>query len=99
MLNYKTYCGAPALCESCGAFSVLNYLEDDPRCDTCGGTARFYDDPMLQEQADSRHPSIQVVFSWNGAGKRGRLVLPDVAYLCPHCQHTTLRFEMVLYWD
>jgi hypothetical protein len=76
---------------------VLNYLEDDARCKTCVGTVRFYDDPLLQEQTDSMHPSTSAVFSWNVAGKRGRLVLPDVSYLCPHCQHTTLRFATVLF--
>lgn len=52
-MSFQTYCGAPAICESCGAFNFLNYLEDDPRCEQCGGTVRFYNDPELQEQADS----------------------------------------------
>jgi len=99
MLNFKTYCGAPALCESCGALDVLNYLEDDPRCEKCGGTVRFYSDPALHEQSGSMRPPPHEVFSWNLPGKRGRLVLPDVAYLCPQCRQKTLRFESVLMWD
>jgi hypothetical protein len=99
MFNFKTYCGAPALCESCGAFRVLNYLEDAPRCKTCGGSVRFYRDAELQGQVAAMDPSPPAVFSWNVAGKRGRLVLPDVAYLCPHCRHMTLHFESVHFWD
>jgi hypothetical protein len=99
MFNFKTYSGAPALCASCGALDVVNYLKDDPRCATCGGTVRFYSDPELQEQARPMHPPARAVFLWSALGTRGPLVLPDVGYLCLHCRQKTLRFESVLLWD
>ncbi len=99
MRTFETYCVAPALCESCGAFSVLNYLEDDPRCPTCRGTVRFYSDPALQEPCDPASPVPREVFSWNVQSKHGPLVLLDVASLCPQCRQKSLRFVQMFWWD
>lgn len=99
MTNFMTYCGAPGLCDTCGTFGVLNYLEDAPRCAECGGAVRFYNDSALQEPADPADHLPRNVFEWNVRGGRGPLILPDVNYLCPHCHQKTLRFEVTLMWD
>src|SRR5258708_36278165 len=91
MLNFRTSCGAPALCDACGALAVLNYLEHDPRCPECGGSVRFYSNPALQALVDPAGVEPPDIFSWNVDGKRGRLVLPDIAYLCPSCRQNTMR--------
>ena len=44
-LNFQTHDGQPALCDACGAFQVLNYMDNDVRCPECGGVVRFYINP------------------------------------------------------
>jgi len=48
--NFRTYCGAPALCQACHTIGVVNYLDEQPACPTCKGAVMFYDAPKLRSQ-------------------------------------------------
>ncbi len=97
MANFKTLCAAPAFCAACKKLEILNYLDDDPKCQACAGKPVFYNDPSLQE---SPPPAAKpkIVFSWN-MDKKGTFSLPDVNYLCPQCGKMTLRFTQNGFWD
>jgi len=99
MMNFTTYCGAPALCDSCGAFLVLNYLDPNPRCGDCKGTVRFYNDPALRSTSEQSDQKSHDVFSWNVGGRLGTFSLPDTEYLCPKCREIKMSFVSVGNWD
>jgi DNA-directed RNA polymerase subunit M/transcription elongation factor TFIIS len=95
--NFETYCGAPALCTSCGSLTVINYLEENPRCRNCGGPVRFYNNSQLQSRKPSSKQMVEEVFSWKY--KSGIFTLPNTEYLCPKCGKMTMRFEHQGMWD
>jgi hypothetical protein len=97
MGNFETFCAVPAYCAACKKLEILNYLDDDVKCQGCAGKVVFYNDPSLQEKLPPG-PSPKMVFTWN-VGKKGTFKLPDVGYLCPKCGKFTLRFEMTGFWD
>jgi hypothetical protein len=99
MTNFTTYCGAPGVCTSCGAFAVFNYLDATPRCSQCQGTVRFYDEPALQAPPDPRGSPSRAVFSWNMEGKSAPFLLADVLYQCPKCHELSMRFMQLGNWD
>jgi hypothetical protein len=99
MLNFTTYCGAPALCEACGAFSILNYLDANPSCSQCSGSVRFYNDPALQTPLDPAAPARREIFSWQAGGEYGVFQLPHTPYRCPQCHELRMTFTEVGMWD
>jgi hypothetical protein len=107
MVSSQTLCAAPAICDRCHAFTVLNVLRANPlvellrrprRCSSCGGQYRSYDDPALREPSPSGR-KLAEVFSWRLPGASRTFRLYDAGYLCPGCGEFTLRFENVGYWD
>jgi len=95
--NFRTVCAAPACCAACKIMEVLNWLEDAPKCKTCGEKPVFYNDPSLQEKPRPGSKP-RIVFSWN-TDKKGTFELPDINYRCPRCGKLTLRFTMTGMWD
>jgi hypothetical protein len=96
--NFTTYCGAPALCQACGALQVANYLDESSRCARCGGPVVYYDDPRLWANADDTPADSSHFSLWNLEG--GRVFrLPDTHCLCPKCGQMTLRFMDIGCWD
>jgi hypothetical protein len=96
MRTFRTYCGVPALCESCRRVAVANVLETPPRCPDCRGPVRPYTEAAL------RGPSpvdARVIFSWRIDGDLAGVSLPDAAYLCPRCGQMQMRLEEAGYWD
>jgi len=91
--NFNEFCGGPALCNNCGTFAQLNYLEDDPRCEKCGHEVTFYDSPELQGEKISDYPG----FCWDMGDKV--MALPDVFYKCPSCGEKRMRFVHEGCWD
>ena len=99
MRNFTTYCGAPALCDSCNALLVLNYLDPASRCESCGEMVRYYDNPELRSLLAGRHKRPRDVFYWNIPQGSGVFSLPDTEYLCPKCGETKMQFSVVGHWD
>jgi len=99
MLNFTTYCGAPARCVVCGAFNVVNYLDSAPQCPQCGGDVQFYDDPALQTPPDPAMPSRRDVFNWYLDQQGRSFRLPDTTYQCPQCAELRLSFTQRGNWD
>lgn len=98
-LSFTTFCGAPALCETCSAISILNYLDDNPSCSQCGGSVRFYNDPTLQAPLDPAAPARREIFSWRASGERDVFRLPETSYRCPQCHELRMTFNEVGMWD
>lgn len=96
MLNFTTYCGVPALCESCNRVGVADALETSPHCPDCHGHIRFYNEAELCEAVLA---GTQQVFSGRLGGKPHPVSLPDTAYLCPRCRQMHMRLEDVGNWD
>lgn len=97
MSNFHEYCGAPALCNSCGSFSNLNYLTKRPRCPVCQSTVKFYDSPSLQLHGGQKAQGT--IASWNMNEANKRFILPDTLYFCPTCKEMTMKFEEVGLFD
>jgi hypothetical protein len=88
MLNFKTTCLFPCLCEDCKEVVQGNLLAKRTKCPKCGKTGIIpYDDPKL--------------IDWNVSGKLGRsLKLTNGDYLCPKCERFTMTFmDDGLCWD
>jgi hypothetical protein len=96
MMNFTTYCGAPALCSGCGELHVLNYLDPRPSCPECGRDVSFYNDPQLRSELNAGDSS-EPVFSWRL--ETGTFVLADGLFRCPRCGNFDMRFVRVGYWD
>ena len=43
---------------------VMNYLDENPRCRSCGGPVRFYNDQQLQLQRSGSEQEVKEAFSW-----------------------------------
>lgn len=98
MADFQTYCGAPALCETCRAVVVVNYLDDQPVCPTCTEPVTFYDAPALRRSPRRVSSKTPLVFSWKV--KKGTFKLPDTEYRCPRCGGVKMRFsDAGLCWD
>jgi len=97
MSNFPVYCGALALCESCGTMQVSNYLDPEPCCPECNGPVRFYNDPGLQAPGKRSADTDRSVFSWNLS--EASFYLPQTDYLCPQCRRMNLHFDRVGNWD
>ena len=101
-INFKTNCSAPAICQHCMKFHVLNYLTSDQECPECGNMITFYNDPSVQVTLDdsvkqTRYDFEKNVFSW--FLDPGEFVLPNTNYLCPDCGKMTMRFLSAGMWD
>jgi len=98
MTNFETYCGAPALCESCRTVEVVNYLDERPKCPTCKGPLKFYDDPTLRRKPRRVSSRTPLVFSWKL--DKGSFKLPNTQYRCPRCGEVKMRFfDAGVEWD
>jgi hypothetical protein len=97
MANFQTYCGAPALCETCRTIEIVNYLDDQPVCPGCQGAITFYNSPSLRRKL-GRGSKIEPVFSWKL--EKGSFKLPDTEYRCPRCGEVKMRFfDAGVCWD
>ena len=96
--NFTTYCGAPALCEACGALQVANYLDKSSRCEHCRGPIIYYNDARLWANTEDGSVDSQRFSTWNLEGG-GVFRLPDAHCLCPKCGQMTLRFVDIGCWD
>ena len=90
MMNFQTYCGAPALCEACADMLVVNYLDDQPACPMCKGAIMFYNAPRLRRKLRRGSPGTPLIFSWTL--EKGSFKLPDTEYRCPRCGKVKMRF-------
>ena len=98
MMNFQTYCGAPALCEACADMVEVNYLADQPACPNCKGAITFYNAPRLRRKTRRGSQRPPPVFSWE-LGK-GSFKLPDTEYRCPRCGEVKMRFfDAGICWD
>ncbi len=97
MMNFQTYCGAPALCETCADMLVVNYLDDQPACPKCKGAITFYNAPRLRRKKRQVSKRTPLVFSWT-LGRTFKL--PDTEYRCPRCGEVRMRFfDAGICWD
>jgi len=97
MLNFKTTCLFPCICENCHAVVQVNLLAKRKQCPKCKSTKVIsYDDPTLSGRAGKC-----TVTSWNMQVQLGReLKLTNGNYRCPQCGQMTLRFaDSGLLWD
>lgn len=99
MMNFETFCGAPALCDAWGVIHVLDYLEPSNQCPDCGKDAVFYNDPTLFSLPPGESQDVPTVFYWNVSGEAEPFRLLDVDYFCPRCREMRLRFASIGFWD
>ena len=95
MASSKNTCMAPAICKKCNKFLVLNLMDRSSCCPKCKGPVVFYNDPSLQDKAESDDFSV-VHFNIHG---KGEFILPQTKYYCPQCGKMRLKFEDVGCWD
>jgi hypothetical protein len=97
MRNFSTTRYFPCLCEACHTIVPVNLLALAQQCPECNNQALIsYDDPRMSES-----PGKGVVAGWDLKEQLGReLILTDGNYLCPKCNHLSLRFrDTGLRWD
>jgi len=97
MLNFKTLCYFPCLCEACHSIVQVNLLAKIKRCPACKSLDIIaYDDPRL-----SKTPGKRTVAGWCIQDPLDRdLILTNGNYVCPKCKKLWLRFRKgSLRWD
>jgi len=100
MMNFKTTCFFPCLCENCHGIVQVNLLSKTMKCPECGARGPIpYDDPQLSDS-----PGLRNVAEWNMGNMEDRLgrklVLTDGKYRCPKCGNMSLSFSRGgLCWD
>ena len=97
MMNFQSYCGAPAFCDTCADVVVANYFDDKPACPNCKKAITFYDDPSLRRKKSAISKRTPMLFSWT----LGRTFeMRDTEYLCPKCNRVWLKFsDAGIDWD
>jgi len=90
MLDFRSVCHFPCLCEACQSAVEVDLLKRPLRCPSCGTSDPIpYDDPRLLGTPGSR-----VVAEWDMTELLGRrLELTDGTYRCPGCGNPTLHFS------
>lgn len=97
MINFQTYCGAPAYCDTCADVVEANYFDDRPVCPKCKESITFYNDPTLRRKKNKISKRTTLVFSWT---LRKTFKLFDTEYRCPKCSRFRLKFsDAGICWD
>jgi len=94
MINFKTTCAFPCLCDRCRNIVESNLLAKTPQCPECGTANPIpYDDPRVVGS-----PGERTFAEWNMKERLGReLILTDGSYKCPRCEKMTLRSNIETY--
>lgn len=89
MLDFKTNCLFPCMCELCHSIVEANLLSNPVHCPKCNAVNPIpYDDPRLSLTRGENEVASWYMF--DGLGRE--LILTDGKYKCPTCGKMTLSF-------
>ena len=97
LLDFNDNCLAPAICQHCNKFQIINYLEHEPYCIDCGSHIVFYNDPSLQ--LEPKMGNHKFAISWLINTRKDRFILPPTRYKCPDCGQLKMRFVNCGCWE